>query len=904
MLAKFLVDELRLPRSQLTLPGLVCFFFFKDDSDEQKNAISALCALLHQLLVAKRTLLHHAVKEYQNKGKKFAEEFNTLWEILMVVATDPDCGNVICVIDGLDECEGSSRELFVKSLVRSYMERQSQDSNHFLKFIVASRPSAAIERSFLVLPTTIRLRITDEANGISGDIGRVVKARVEEIGFKKDLSDRLQTDLENHLIRNADQTFLWISLVLDMVDRGIDDTEETIRAIIQRRPDELDTLYERILGRSPDPEKAKKILQIAVGAVRPLTLTEMNVVLAIQPEKVLGRSPKNAAIRPLHSLEGAFGPYIKKLFTSLVGTGYLSFEDLKPRMLPSDRSVENNVKELCGPFVRVIESKIFLIHQTAREFLIKQSGSAVSGSGTWKHSLDLFKSNLLLAETCVSYLLLDEFEDSPLKLNPVNVVGQVQKDIDQYSQEHGFLKYAAKHWMQHFRESKVASDSLLKSAADICNTRSNRFQTWIQVYWNDPTTLGPYYRGCNDLMIASNLGLEALVQLFLEKGADPTATVDGGMTAMHYAAEGGYESIVQMLLEDGADVNAKDERGKTPLSQAASSGHGEVVRLLLKQGANVEVRDEFGRTALHHAASAGCETAVRLILGKQPDIAARDVDGETALHLAAAQGHNAVVQLLLEHGANVATRTNGVDFQKYMGAYFGYPFGLLSSLSDTYFDHVVRTMYGKTALYKAVEEGHMKVAELLLNNGSDVDAEAGEGYTPLFAAVENGDTEIVRLLLGRGADFNTKTELGWTPLLMAAERGHEEVVRLLLEQGADLGALTEENATALHGAAGGGHEVLVQLLLDKGADIATKTTDGWTALHAAARNGREAAVRLLLERGADPSVVSERGETPLQLAVEEKHELIVQLLTTVTPGPHQDTAIEHSDARQSSQDNQ
>ncbi|KAK4234896.1 Inversin, partial [Achaetomium macrosporum] len=67
--------------------------------------------------------------------------------------------------------------------------------------------------------------------------------------------------------------------------------------------------------------------------------------------------------------------------------------------------------------------------------------------------------------------------------------------------------------------------------------------------------------------------------------------IDGGRTALSYAARGGHTAAVKTLLEMGAkvdvdatdnklDIDAKDKYGRTPLSWAAERGHEAVVKLL------------------------------------------------------------------------------------------------------------------------------------------------------------------------------------------------------------------------------------------------------------------------------------------------------------------------------------
>lgn len=58
--------------------------------------------------------------------------------------------------------------------------------------------------------------------------------------------------------------------------------------------------------------------------------------------------------------------------------------------------------------------------------------------------------------------------------------------------------------------------------------------------------------------------VEEVVDTLLEAGADPRATGEGGLTALHLAAAGGLLDVVDRLLRAGADPGAKDDGGKTP----------------------------------------------------------------------------------------------------------------------------------------------------------------------------------------------------------------------------------------------------------------------------------------------------------------------------------------------------
>ena len=55
------------------------------------------------------------------------------------------------------------------------------------------------------------------------------------------------------------------------------------------------------------------------------------------------------------------------------------------------------MSDLCGLFVKIIDQKVYLIHQTAREFLVSQGQLLAK----WKHAFDPVQSELVLATSCI-----------------------------------------------------------------------------------------------------------------------------------------------------------------------------------------------------------------------------------------------------------------------------------------------------------------------------------------------------------------------------------------------------------------------------------------------------------------------------------------------------------------------
>ena len=126
------------------------------------------------------------------------------------------------------------------------------------------------------------------------------------------------------------------------------------------------------------------------------------------------------------------------------------------------------------------------------------------------------------------------------------------------------------------------------------------------------------------------------------------------------------------------------------------------------------------------------------------------------------------------------------------------------------------TADGDSALANAVYQGHGLLAAHLIERGADPNfANKQIGDTVLMWAAVSGNLRITDLLLRSGANVNAENKMGYRALYRAASKGHVEIVKMLLVAGAEPRAKTalKPPKTALDGARLGGFKDVVEVLM-------------------------------------------------------------------------------------------
>ncbi|KDQ16399.1 hypothetical protein BOTBODRAFT_130203, partial [Botryobasidium botryosum FD-172 SS1] len=173
----------------------------------------------------------------------------------------------------------------------------------------------------------------------------------------------------------------------------------------------------------------------------------------------------------------------------------------------------------------------------------------------------------------------------------------------------------------------------------------------------------------------------------------------------------------------------------------------------------------------------------------------------------------------------------------------------------------------RTRLHRALYDGDLARAKLLLGFGADPNAQDADSQRPMHIVTESDHmafvdeetrADMIESLLAAGADMDAKDDDGDTPLSLAYREGRPYCVRALVDAGADpsisgeWGAPTPTFVVELIRNPDGAE--VVANVLAAGAGVNAKDDRGYTLLDRAAFCGSPSAVRALLDAGADPNV--------------------------------------------------
>jgi hypothetical protein len=399
--------------------GLLSFFFCQGTDSQLNNATALLRGLIYLLLIKQKILISHLRTEYKRAGKALFEDTNAFYalsEVFRSILQDPMLTTTYLIIDALDECETGLPELL----------KLITETSTGVKWIVSSRDRPDIDKQLALGDARVRLSLELNTKHVSHAVDVYIDHKVSQITSIE--GDKALQDQVRHKIRHkADGTFLWVALVFKELQ---DVLSGEVLQVLEEVPADLIPLYDRMMEkihllRRKHPEFCRLILSTATLAFRPLHLLELWVLAGLKRE-------------------------------------ILNIAELE------------RVIRLCGSFLTIREDHIYLIHQSAKDYLSNNASAEIFLTGGADVHYDLFSRSL----SALSQTLRRDIYD--LDLPGVLIDQVIPVDPDPLAP----VGYSCVYWVDHLCEIDRSSSRHRSGLTDEGQTfkfLKKHFLHWLEI---------------------------------------------------------------------------------------------------------------------------------------------------------------------------------------------------------------------------------------------------------------------------------------------------------------------------------------------------------------------------------------------------------------------------------------
>ncbi|KAH6625330.1 HET-R [Boeremia exigua] len=390
MLLCGIIDELKKSTNN------VCFFFCQGTDSRLNSATAVLRGLIYLLVKQQPRLTCHLRKRYDQAGASLFQDANAwvaLSEMFACMVQDEDLKTSYLIVDAMDECAMDLPKL-LDLIVRTAA------SSSRVKWLVSSRNEGHIEQKLKSVGDEAKLSLELKQN--ADQVARVVDAYIDhKLSCLESLKDDdLRGQVRDELRRKANGTFLWVALMMQELEKP--ESWDPL-AVVEEAPAGLPQLYDRMMDQvqrlSPrNADICRSLLCTAVIAYRPLYLAEMG------------------SLRSLPCRATALAETVRK------------------------------VVAMCGSFLTIREEQVYLVHQSAKDYLSNKMRAAALPSESKMHH-DLFTRSL-------------ELMSSTLKRDMYSL-GKLGFSIDEAETPHpdplATVRYSCVYWIDHLYDSKPRS---------------------------------------------------------------------------------------------------------------------------------------------------------------------------------------------------------------------------------------------------------------------------------------------------------------------------------------------------------------------------------------------------------------------------------------------------------------
>ncbi|PHH64812.1 hypothetical protein CDD81_3878 [Ophiocordyceps australis] len=449
MLLCGIIDQLQAAMScEQPEAAKLAYFFCQTTDSRINNATAVLRGLIYILVLQHPLLISHVRSEYDQRGKALFEGTNAwaaLSRIFDNILQDQRVAKAYVIIDALDECS-TDLERLLRLIVK-----KSCTSPRF-KWIVSSRNWPNIEEQLEVAAQKVRLSLELNQESISAAVRIYIRHQVDRLAHLKRYDEATRQAVEHGLSCNANDTFLWVSLVChELADPKVKrwHTLKTLNTF----PPGLDALYERMLDeiiKSNDAHVCRQMLAVASVVHRPLDLQELSC-----------------------------------------------FVDMPDGVVDDDESLQEMIK-LCASFLILGKGTVYFVHQSAKDFVLQKARDEVFLAGM-QHTHGTILSNSL---RIMSKTLRADLYSLGSPGYPIEQVTQPEPDVL------ATARYSCVYWIEHLcdwdsiESAAQKEDAPGRSDSVVCNNYRAQVVAFVRkhlLHWLEVDSSGEFYALIHDV---------------------------------------------------------------------------------------------------------------------------------------------------------------------------------------------------------------------------------------------------------------------------------------------------------------------------------------------------------------------------------------------------------------------
>lgn len=583
-------------------------------------------------------------------------------------------------------------------------------------------------------------------------------------------------------------------------------------------------------------------------------------------------------------------------------------------------------KILChyNSLVREDDGILTFSHFSVKEYLTSIGPDA---GPLARFRLDEGHSHGYLAETCLTYLLLEQFDQE---------FAQSEEEIRGALEANPFYRYASHYWTYHARnsaETSVQTPSLVKRLFE--PQKSNNFVLWAYswilyyVYEVDPAVLHLQMADVNPLHLACLCGLSDVIDSLIHHGQDvnqrsrqagtPLDCIGGALIVPRQ--EKGLprpedrKRAAERLLQEG--VVKESPSMSSAVRGAILHGDAPLLTTLLDAGcpliaSDISLAMGVGSDSIIHALRQAVEkrsfnpgfelpeSSRLLIFGKTdylrdkgheihhpstPDIVLPHLEDEyqQMMVLAATKGQLSRIKQILS-GLQSLTGNKRKDFLSDIvlhASHHGHTEvveHLVKEGADVFYQE---PSFGQTALHYAANGRHIRLTEKLLKlspapRESITIEDSGEHYTPWMLALYVGSVEILKLFLeiDPSLDLKKTSKSGFTAINLAISSRNRSMFWFLEKQGLGILRAADTGRIPLHQLLDIGRGELelpgefarfvINAFLHKESDVSRQSVNGDNTLHVLFRRAAQESTHAIWQAIANEPRFKASRTTALQ----------------------------------------